>query len=146
MVELGRILDEQQMHDQALDFLLAAHRVEPSSVEVNNNLGNVYLNKEMFDDSITHYRRAIQQRPNDTLMRYNLALAYIGSRRFSEAQSALNEVIKIDASYWPAYQKLGEVLIAKEEQDDARRILRQLLDRNPQYTARAEVEALLAGL
>ena len=36
MVELGKILDDMKMYDQALNFLQAAAKIRPDSIKVNN--------------------------------------------------------------------------------------------------------------
>jgi Tfp pilus assembly protein PilF len=79
-------------------------------------------------------------------MRYNLSLAYIGAEEFTAAEEALSELIKIDNTYWVAYQKLAEVLIAQEEKDAARDILDRLLQQKPDYENRDQVEQMLANM
>ena len=113
---------------------------------MNNNLGNVYLHKEMYDDAIDHFQVAISLQPNDTLIRYHLSLAYLRASEFSNAETSLRELIRVDPTYWVAYHRLGEVLIALDKKDEAQSVLESLLEANPNYSGRAEVESILADM
>jgi tetratricopeptide (TPR) repeat protein len=42
-------------------------------MKVNNNLGNIYLKKELYDQAIEYFTRALEAEEDDPLIRYNLA-------------------------------------------------------------------------
>jgi tetratricopeptide (TPR) repeat protein len=142
-INLGKIYDEQGSYDKALEHLLKAYQLDSESLAVNNNLGNVYLHSELYTDSIIHYKKAITKKPNATLMRYNLALAYIEIDDKDSGVFTLTQLIKIDASYWDAYYTLGKLMYTNNDIDNAREIFKKLLDKNPDYEKKAEIESLL---
>jgi tetratricopeptide (TPR) repeat protein len=142
-INLGRLYDENGLYDKALDQLLVAYKVEPNSLEVNNNLGNVYLHKELYKDAILHYRKAIEKKPNATLMRYNLAIAHIETEDFEAAKQALTDLIRIDATYWVAYDKLGHILYSEGDKKGAKALFSLLLEKNPDYENREELEKII---
>ena len=78
-------------------------------------------------------------------MRYHLAIAYIETDEQARAKEVLSELIKIDPSYWDAYYKLGELLIAEGQHDAAQQILEKLLEKNPDYERRNEVESMISS-
>ena len=55
-------LDSKGMPDKALP-LLKARGDPPDSYEVQNNLGNVYLHQQQYQDSITHLPRRSPSSP-----------------------------------------------------------------------------------
>ncbi|MCK5674125.1 MAG: tetratricopeptide repeat protein, partial [Spirochaetales bacterium] len=118
-------------------------QIDSGSLEVNNNLGNVYLHSELYTDSISHYKKAILKKPNATLMRNNLALAYIEINENDSAILTLNQLIKIDPSFWDAYYTLGKLLYSGNDIENAKIIFKALLDKNPDYDKRSEIESLL---
>ncbi|MGC9312049.1 MAG: tetratricopeptide repeat protein, partial [Sediminispirochaetaceae bacterium] len=79
-----------------------------------------------------------------TLMRYHLGIAYIETQQRDKAMNTLAELIKIDPNYWDAYYRLGELLFADGQPDKARQILETLLEKNPSYEKREQVEQLLS--
>ena len=146
LIELGRILDVNGSHQRALQFLSAAFQQEPGGFEVNNNLGNVYLNLEIYDSAIAHFQTAVGLRPDEAQAHYNLAVAFLGAKDFTGAERSLDSVVKIDADFWPAYHRLGEVFVATDQPTRAREVLERLLQRRPDYQERGQVEQILATL
>ena len=142
-INLGKIYDEQGDYDKALDQLLSAYKNNSKSYEVNYNLGNVYLHKQLYKESINHYKKAIASQPNETTPRYHLALAYIETEQRAVAKTTLSDLLKIDSKYWEAYHRLGEVLIAEGNLEDAKVIFRSLIQKNPNYNKRSEIEQYL---
>jgi Tfp pilus assembly protein PilF len=100
----------------------------------------------MYDQSIRHFSTAVGLRPNEAAVHYNLALAYIEADDMNRAEDALNDVVRIDSRYWQAYHRLGEVFVARGENDAARTVLTRLLETNPTYPERGEVEEILASM
>jgi tetratricopeptide (TPR) repeat protein len=62
--------------------------------------------------------------PNDSFVRYGLAMEHAGAGQDDEAVRHLRELIQRDADYVPAYLQAGRALIRLAEDDDAREILR----------------------
>ena len=52
----------------------------------------------------------------------------------------------MDPNYWQAYHRLGEVLIATEKKTEARTILSNLLQRNPNYAEHDAIQSMLDSL
>jgi tetratricopeptide (TPR) repeat protein len=65
---------------------------------------------------------------------------------YDDAERTLDEVLKIDNQHWNSYFQLGKVLIAKDQSESAKKILERLLEQNPEYRKRDQVEELLTGL
>ncbi|MCK5201346.1 MAG: tetratricopeptide repeat protein, partial [Spirochaetales bacterium] len=69
--------------------------------------------------------------------------AYIEIDEKDSGIATLTKLIKIDASYWDAYYTLGKLMYANNDLDNAKEIFKALLDKNPNYEKKAEIESLL---
>jgi Tfp pilus assembly protein PilF len=58
------------------------------------------------EQRIQKLQEMLAKDPNDSFTRYALALEYVGSNP-SEAIDILNELVKIDQKYIPAFHQLG---------------------------------------
>jgi Tfp pilus assembly protein PilF len=77
-------------------------------------------------------------------MRYNLALAYIGNNQDDLARESLTEVVKLDPAYWDAYYRLGHLFIKEQDMESAKSIFKMLLNKNPAYEKKDEINRILA--
>ena len=53
--------------------------------------------------------------------------------------------MKIDPNYWDAYYQMGNIYYKEGEKQVASRIFSTLLQKNPQYSKKAEIEKLLSN-
>ena len=51
----------------------------------------------------------LESEPNDTFLKYALALEYIKEENYEQAKTALNEVLTLDKTYLAAYYQLGKI-------------------------------------
>jgi tetratricopeptide (TPR) repeat protein len=120
-----------------------AYSLDSSDFAVNNNIGIVYLHKELYNDSIKHLVAAIKAQPGATDARYNLGIAYIETSQDDLAITTLNELIKIRPDYYDAYYRLGHLYIKKGDQKKASDTFKILLDKKPDYEKRNEITGLI---
>ena len=57
----------------------------------------------------------------------------------------LTELVKIDPNYWDAYYQLGNIYYKEGQKDTAKQIFSTLLQKNPQYSKKPEIEKLLSN-
>jgi len=70
---IGVIYLYQDRHDDAIQYLNEALRLEPNSFNTHVNLGAVYLKKEALEQAAAHYETALALKPNDAELLYILA-------------------------------------------------------------------------
>jgi len=145
-IELGALYIEQESADLALLVLQDAEKINQNSFEVQSNLGAAYRLSGEYDKSVDYLRKAIQTSPQDPNLRYSLALTRLRMEDLSGAEESFELAIALDGTFWAAYHRLGEVLIALENPERAKDVFSQLLELNPQYWDREVVSALLEGL
>jgi tetratricopeptide (TPR) repeat protein len=82
-------------------------------MKVNNNLGNIYLKKELYDQAIEYFTRALEAEEDDPFDPLQPGLGLYRDRPGDLAQTVLEQLIKLEPDYWDAYYRLGTVLISK---------------------------------
>jgi TolA-binding protein len=65
---------------------------------------------------------------------------------YAEAESSLETAINLDSSYWNAYLRLGEVLIAQDKKDEAQGVLEDLVSRGSGTTQAQRANEMLGSL
>lgn len=103
----------------------------------------------MSQERITKLKEFLEQDPDDSFSRYALALEYASRGETQIAVSFLQEVIKRDPHYLPAYQQLGYNHAKLGRSDEAAAILRQGVARAIEagdHHARSEMQEALDEL
>ena len=121
-------------------------RSSPESYEVHNNLGNVYLHQQKYDDSIMHLKKALSIQPGSAVTEYNLGLAYAENGQMTEAKSAFVDVLSKDASNMDVYIKLARIFVKEGNSKDAKDLLTKLLGKGPKPAIKDEAQKLLDQL
>lgn len=108
----------------ALGELKTAEKLDPDNFMVQNNLGLVYFFNDHYEESLQHFSRAVQIKPDFTEAKNNHARALIEVTRYDQAIRELNEVLA-DLMYpqpakaWVnmglAYFRKGDFASAKEQ-------------------------------
>jgi tetratricopeptide (TPR) repeat protein len=88
----------------------------------------------------------LSAKPNDPIVRFNLARAYASCGDFEKAQSSYQTLLHLSPDNWDAIYQLGMTCVTLGKNDDARRCLQDLITRNPHYPAKAEAEKILKSL
>ena len=89
--------DPQQL-DKALVLAQRAKRVLPTVANVNDTLGWIYVNQNVYQLAIPLLQQAVSSDPNSTDFRVHLATALYRDGRKPEARTQLNQAIRLDKS------------------------------------------------
>lgn len=85
-------------YPQALGELMQAEKLDPSSPQIQNNLGLAYFAREKLDLAEEHLRKAISLNGNYSDAKNNLGRVLIERRKYNDAISVLTPVIN-DLTY-----------------------------------------------
>lgn len=72
-----------------------------------NNLGAKYVNKDMTDEAIMQFKRALLIKPDFAEAHNNLGVAYCRQKMFDDAIAEFKLAIKINPDYSKAHDNLG---------------------------------------
>jgi predicted Zn-dependent protease len=90
-----------------------------------------------------------EQQPCDAMIWYGLASEYLKLERWTDAASALGNVLRLNPDYTAAYQMLGTALMQSGAHEEARRAWTdgiEAANRTGAWKARQHMEGLLAGI
>jgi|GEM_PF-5994859 len=108
-------IESDSDYDRAIhDFeeFAAVSRRDPTPYYL---LGQVYLERRLFDDAVTSYMSALEINDRQPETWYQLAIAQRSLGEFDEAISSLGEAIDLDATYFDALSLLAFVYYDNED-------------------------------
>jgi predicted TPR repeat methyltransferase len=90
---LSMLMCEIGQEDRALQLLLASTKTDANSADIQNQIGQIYLKREQFNDAITAFETAIKIEISHKMANYNLGNVYYGLRQYSRALEAYDNAI-----------------------------------------------------
>ncbi len=106
----SRVLIEQKRYDDALDKLMHAGDVDPTSNEVYRLMGRAYHAKGQAEEAVTSYRRAIELDEKDVWSMNNLGLLFLETKRAEEALPLLVKAVELKKDVPAFHNNLGMAL------------------------------------
>ena len=110
LVNLSRVLIEQQRFDDALVRLEHAGEIDPTSVDVQRLLGRVYAAKHDTDEAVAAYRHAIALDARDVWSMNNLALLFLEQDDAEKALPLLCRAVQLRTDVAAFHNNLGMAL------------------------------------
>ena len=110
LVNLSRVLLDEQRFDDALLRLTAAGEIDPNSAEVHRLLGRTYKGQGKVDDAVTAYRRAIELDSEDAWSMNNLGLLFLEQGRTDDALPLLARAVQLKKDVAMFHNNLGMAL------------------------------------
>jgi len=128
---LGRTAEIQQKSDVAINEYKEALRLNPDSAETHNNLGNCYLNREMYVQAIEEYKKASEANPSHVECHHNAGIAYERINKLNDAQREFEAALKLNPNLNPSLSELGNVRMKMKKYDEAADTYLKLAQLNP---------------
>jgi cytochrome c-type biogenesis protein CcmH/NrfG len=136
--------EQNQMVDQAVAPLLTALKANPDNFATIVNVANLYYDGRQFSEAIRYYRRAVKIQPNnsDVLTDLGTSLWYTGDA--DQAIANFEQALKYRPDSPEALFNLGVVRWqGKMDPKGATQAWEELLERNPNYPQRQQIEEYL---
>ena len=111
---IGMVYYQNQKVDQAIFYLQLSTKINPSSIDAQNNLANIYSEQNKFEEAIRHYRQALKTSPGNISTLFNLGLAQQQKGDLQSAIESFIQVVQIDDTFIPAHQKLANLFLNKQ--------------------------------
>jgi tetratricopeptide (TPR) repeat protein len=110
LVNLSRVLIEQNRHDEAVERLSRAAEIDPESTDVYRLLGRTYHTQGKTEEAVTAYRRAIELNELDAWSMNNLGLMFLETERADEALPLLTNATELRPEVPVFHNNLGMAL------------------------------------
>lgn len=109
---LGFLLQERAGNlDAAISSYQNACNLNPTDISGYLNLGNVFFEKESYDNALVVYKKALEISPYNSRLHCNLGYLYWGKGNINEAIKEYEKAIKYDNTYDIAYNNLGVIYL-----------------------------------
>ncbi len=127
----------------ALDYYVAAARINPKSAEPPYNAGVYLQQKGEFKKAIFMYKQALKADPQFYLAYFNAGIIAARNCSFKEAIGHFNQVVRLEGGYIEAYYMRGVCYEELKNYEDARLNYEQVLEMDPNHKmAKAGLSAL----
>ncbi len=108
-VEWGRTSNQQQLHEDAIDYYSQAIDIKPNCIKAYVGLGNAHQALGEHEDAIAHYTSAIRLGSiYDKVAYCKRGSSYYRLKEFKKAIRDYSSVLQIDPKYLEAHLGLGE--------------------------------------
>ncbi len=128
-IELAFVYSKIGKETSAEKILRRAYEIEPENEEVIYMLGNVCLRLKKFDEAIKFLNKLAHLKY--PVVHYNLGLAYYYIGDYLSAEAEFKEVLKIDPGFPKVLETLAEILIKRENYEEAYEYLQRALKKEP---------------
>src|SRR5258707_15252328 len=98
--ESGDFAEAARMYRESL-------RLDPTSIEAHNNLGNILQAENRLEEALTHFQEAARLRPDLAAVHYNLGNCRNAQGLFREAASSYRRALAIRPDLAIAHHSLG---------------------------------------
>ncbi len=135
----------RHMADKQAEPILAQLKERPNDPDLLYKLGNLYYDAQQFPEAVKYYQASLKINPKSPDVRTDLATAYHFMGESDKAISEYDEVLKLDPKH--ANALFNEGMVKWQDKMDAKGAIaswKHLLERNPDYPKKEQVEKLIA--
>ncbi|MBI1944496.1 MAG: tetratricopeptide repeat protein [Deltaproteobacteria bacterium] len=130
-VNLGKLYSQRKMYPQAIDAYRKALEVKPDYARALLDLGVAYARSGRLDEAAATYKRALELNPRSVAAWYNLGLAQRQTRDLPAAEQSFRQARELDQDHAASGKKLAQLVLARGAVDEARALLEDVLDTDP---------------
>jgi len=106
---------------------------DPKEVIAYQSLAE-HFQKKLNPLAISYYKNALEIKPNDKILNYNLGMLYQDLGELELAKEQYHNLIAIDPNSYPAYNNLGYIaLVFEDKYEEAVRYFSKAIELYPQY-------------
>jgi len=135
----------KHMADKQAEPLLASLKQNPNDPDTLYKIGNIYYDTRQFPEAVNYYEQSLKLKPAATDVRTDMGTAYYFMGDAERAISEFDEVLKQDPKH--ANALFNEGMVKWEGKGDVTGAIaawKKLLESNPDYPKREQVQTLIA--
>jgi len=142
---LGQFYIAQNRVADANDIYTRVDKLLPDNAIVLNNLAWLYRETDV-EQGIKLARRALKLEPNSPFIKDTLAMLLLGNDQAKEALIYSEQAAKAQPNFIEIQINYAEVLVANQDNDNAKKILNAIDTSKSTFDQRAQVRTLLSNL
>jgi len=108
---IGMVYYQNQKFERAVFYLQLSTKINPASIDAQNNLANIYSELKKYPKAVRHYELALQASPGNISTLFNLGLVHQQSGNLNKAIENFLQVVQIDNRFAPAHQHLANLFL-----------------------------------
>jgi regulator of sirC expression with transglutaminase-like and TPR domain len=108
---IGMVYYQNQKFERAVFYLQLSTKINPASIDAQNNLANIYSELKKYPKAIQHYEIALKASPGNISTIFNLGLVHQQSGNLDAAVENFLQVVQIDNNFAPAHQRLANLFL-----------------------------------
>ena len=124
MRKIGRLDDAAKIFEKGLKLF-------PQSSDLMNSYGNLLLDKGQTHKAILWFTKALKVKPGAFDYKYNLARAFLVSKRYKDAEMQCHDLLERDPTKSTVLLLIASILIENKRDAEAERYLKKLLETEP---------------
>ncbi len=132
--------------EEAVETMKRAQGLDPLSVRINADLGMAYLAAGEYEKAVAQENRTLELSPQSTTPKWIRGMALEGLGRYPEAIADMESVLEASPGEASILGSLGHVFAIAHREEDARRVLSELLAQTDQDYASFFIALVYAGL
>ncbi len=122
-VQLGRVLEAEGKHDDAIEELETGAKLAPSDESVQRDLAELYTTAGKHDRAEAVYRTLLAAHPNDAELHRGFGQSLLRQKKFADAQQEFLASVKLKPDLGEAY---GDLAFAASENKDYPLVIKAL--------------------
>ncbi|SKB14091.1 hypothetical protein PL11201_580083 [Planktothrix sp. PCC 11201] len=130
---LAQALVEQEKWQEAIAAYQQALIITPTWVEVQRELGGLFLKLELWDEAVEVYETAISLRSDVAEVYHNLGEVLLKLQRWEGAVSAYQKAIELNPEFSWSYNNLGDGLRELQRWDEATQAYQKAIELKPDF-------------
>jgi len=135
----------KQMADTQAAPLIAELKNRPDDADLLSKIGNMYYDAQVYPDAVKYYEGSLKVNPKATDVRTDMATAYHYMGQADKAIEEYDKVLRIDPKH--ANALFNEGMVKWQDKMDMKGAIaawKQLLETNPDYPKRDQVQELIS--
>jgi Flp pilus assembly protein TadD/peroxiredoxin len=143
LVNLGNVYRRQRSFEKAQECLGRALQLQPDDPETNYSIGMLYAQQGDVPRATESLRKALELRPAYPEALNNLGVLFVRTEKYAEAEDEFKTGIRVAPNYDQSYLNLARLYALRNDKEQARNVLLDLLRVQPENTnAKQALETL----
>jgi arylsulfatase A-like enzyme/tetratricopeptide (TPR) repeat protein len=139
--DLGR---EEGGFDRAVGMLTQVVKADPKVIDAWFSLGNLYFKEGRYRESIAHFRKTLELKPDYDIAVINMAHAFRRLGDDAAAMAGYERYLQLDPRDAYVRYQVGEVFLDRGDIDRAEQVFKQALELDPKVASATNALGVIA--